>query len=107
MEWALAAILGVARAEVNLATERATVTGVGLSPASLIGAVQDAGYEAEMQTGDAERERAREAAEAGHTRHDLLQMVAAAVLTAPLLLPMAGVAPTRSESYRAEPRKGS
>ena len=90
VERALAGIPGVARAEVNLATERATVAGVGLSPAALIGAVQDAGYDAELRTGDAARERAREAADASRARRDLAQVAASAVLTAPLLLPMFG-----------------
>ncbi|HET6306684.1 MAG TPA: copper ion binding protein, partial [Rhodopila sp.] len=91
VERALAQVPGVARAEVNLATERATVEGLKLRPAALIGAVQDAGYIAELLTGDAEHERAMEAAEARRARHEALRVVAASVLTAPLLLPMVSV----------------
>ena len=91
VERALAKVPGVVRAEVNLATEKATVEGLMLRPAALIGAVQDAGYTADLLTGDAERERAMEAMEAARVRHDLIRVVCAAVLTVPLLLPMAGV----------------
>ena len=92
VERALASVPGVAHAEVNLATEKAVVEGIGLRPAALIGAVQDAGYEAALLTGDAARDRAREAADAARARREMRRVVAAAVLTAPLLLPMAGVA---------------
>jgi Cu+-exporting ATPase len=91
VERALSKVPGVVRAEVNLATEKATVEGLMLRPAALIGAVQDAGYDADLLTGDAEREREMEAAEARRVRRDLIQVVVAAVLTVPLLLPMAGV----------------
>ncbi len=92
VERALAQVPGTTRAEVNLATERAVVEGVGLSPAALIGAVRDAGYDAELQNGDVERERARDAAEAARARRELAQVAAAALLTAPLVLTMAGLA---------------
>ena len=91
VERALSKVPGVVRAEVNLATEKATVEGLMLRPAALIGAVQDAGYDADLLTGDAEREREMETAEARRVRRDLIQVVSAAVLTVPLLLPMAGV----------------
>lgn len=91
VERALSRVPGVARAEVNLATEKATVEGLMLRPATLIGAVQDAGYSAELLTGDAEREREMEAAEGRRVCRDLIQVVSAVVLTVPLLLPMAGV----------------
>ena len=91
VERALSKVPGVVRAEVNLATEKATVEGLMLRPAALIGAVQDAGYDADLLTGDAEREREMEAAEARRVRRDLIRVVGAAVLTVPLLLPMAGV----------------
>jgi len=48
MERALSLVAGVVRAEINLAAEKATVEGVALSPAALIGAVQDAGYNADL-----------------------------------------------------------
>jgi Cu+-exporting ATPase len=90
---ALARAPGVVRADVNLAAARAVVEGIAgaLRPAELIGAVRDAGYEAELLTGGAERERELEAAEARRIQRDLIRVVAAAVLTAPLLLPMIGI----------------
>ncbi len=94
IERALSAVPGVLRAEVNLATERATVEGFAgiLRPAELIGAVRDAGYAATLLTGEAEREKAAEAAQARQVRHDLIRVVIAAVLSAPLLLSMVGIA---------------
>ena len=92
VERALSHVPGVTRVEVNLATEKAVVEGLALRPAALIGAVQDAGYEADLLTGDAERERELEAAEARRVRRDLIRVVASAVLSAPLTLPMVGIA---------------
>ena len=91
VEKALSAVPGVLRAEVNLATEKAMVEGFGLRPAALIGAVRDAGYDAVLLTGEAEADRAREAADARRAWRDLLRVGASAVLTAPLLLPMLGL----------------
>jgi Cu+-exporting ATPase len=92
VERALARVPGVRRAEVNLATETAMVEGLALRPSALLGAVQDAGYDAALLTGDAEQERTRAAADAARARRETWRVVASAVLTAPLLLPMAGVA---------------
>ncbi len=93
VEHALAAVPGVLHAEVNLATQRATVQGLGglLRPATLIEAVRDAGYDATLLTGDAAQQRAAEQADAARLRHLLLQVLAAAALSLPLMLPMAGV----------------
>ncbi|MDE2581682.1 MAG: heavy metal translocating P-type ATPase, partial [Rhodospirillales bacterium] len=91
VEKSLSAVPGVLAAEVNLATEKAMVEGFGLRPAALIGAVRDAGYDAALLTGEAEADRAREAADARRARGDLLRVGAAAMLTAPLLLPMVGL----------------
>jgi len=91
VERVLSRVPGVTSAQVNLATEKASIEGVGLLPSALIGAVVDAGYGAELLTGDAERERARDAQAALQARGDLLRVLASAVLTAPLLLGMAGV----------------
>ena len=93
VEKALAAVPGVQRAEVNLATEQASVEGPAglLHPAALISAVQDAGYGADLLTGDAAQERAAEEADSARQRRLLGQVAAAAVLSLPLLLPMAGV----------------
>ena len=94
VEKALSTAPGVLKAEVNLATERAVVEGIAglLRPSELIGSVRDAGYDAELLTGDADREREMQAAEAGRLRRDLIRVAAAAVLSVPLLLPMLGVA---------------
>ena len=91
IEKALARAPGVLTVQVNLATERAVIEGIGLRPTALIGAVQDAGYDAQLLTGDAEREKELEAAEARRVRRDLVLILASAVLTAPLLLPMFGM----------------
>ena len=93
VEKALSQVSGVLNAEVNLASERAVVEGFAgtLRPAELIRAIQDAGYEATLLTGDENREREVEATEARRIRHDLIRVAAAAALSAPLLLPMFGV----------------
>lgn len=91
VERALSRVPGVTRAEVNLATEKATVEGVALHPAMLVGAVQDAGYTADLLTGDAEHGREMEAEEGRRVRRDLIHVAGAVALTAPLLLPMIGV----------------
>ncbi len=93
VEKALRSVPGVLGATVNLATERATVQGIGAAaaPAALIGAVQRAGYDAEL-TGDAAREARLEAEQAGRFRRESLRLGAAALLSVPLLLPMLGVA---------------
>jgi Cu+-exporting ATPase len=93
VERALAAVPGVQSASVNLATETATVEAPAglLQPAVLIEAVQDAGYEATLRTGDAARAGQRLAEEAARLRRLLRDTVAAAVLTAPLALTMAGL----------------
>src|SRR5215469_3174537 len=66
VERALAAVPGVARAEVNLASNRGSVDGLAgaLRPADLIAAVRRAGYEAQLLTGDTERDREIAASEA-------------------------------------------
>ncbi len=92
VERALAAVPGVLGVSVNLATQRAEVTGLDLHPAALIGAVRDAGYDAALLTGEAEQARALEAAEARRDRREALTVLLSAVLTLPLLAPMAGLA---------------
>ncbi|MGC8521922.1 MAG: heavy metal translocating P-type ATPase [Steroidobacteraceae bacterium] len=91
VEKALRAVPGVLGATVNLATERATVHGLGaLVPSALIAAVERAGYEAEL-TGDAAREAHLEAQQAARFHRESLRLAAAALLSAPLLLLMLGV----------------
>ena len=93
VEKALLAVPGVVRAEVNLATEKASVEGIAgvLRPADLITAVSSAGYGAELLTGDIERDRQIAAAEEQRLRRESWRVITAALLSAPLLLPMVGV----------------
>jgi Cu+-exporting ATPase len=93
VEKALLAVPGVVRAEVNLATEKASIEGIAgvLRPADLITAVSSAGYEAELRTGDVERDRQIAAAEEQRLERESWRVIAAALLSAPLLLPMFGV----------------
>lgn len=83
IEKVLSRVPGVTSASVNLATERAQVTGLAPDPAKLIAAVTKAGYGAtEIQP---------EAPPADHTpgvRRDLFHLIGAAVLTLPLLAGM-------------------
>lgn len=94
VEKALAGVPGVTRAHVNLATERAAVHGLAgvLRPVDLIAAVDRAGYDAQLVTGEAARERQIEAEEARRLRLEAGRAVLAAALSAPLLLPELGVA---------------
>jgi Cu+-exporting ATPase len=93
VEKALSAVPGVARVEVNLASERASVEGTAgvLKPTDLIAAVQRAGYDAELLTGDVERDKAMVAAEERRFKRETWRIAAAGVLSAPLLLPMFGI----------------
>jgi len=93
IEKALAAVPGVLRTVVNLATERALVEGVTgiLKPADLIAAAQRAGYDADLLTGDLERDRELAGAEEWRLRRETWRIAAAIALSAPLLLPMAGI----------------
>src|SRR5260221_9615012 len=93
VERALAGVPGVLRATVNLASEKASAEGLAgvLRPADLIAAVQRAGYEAELLTGDVERDRQIVVAEERRMLWETWRIAAAVVLSAPLLLPMFGV----------------
>ena len=86
VERVLRAQAGVADAAVNLATERARVTGSALDAASLSEAVRRAGYDAEPVA-----EAAVPQVPAGSPDHDraLRRLAIAAVLASPLLLGMA------------------
>src|SRR5688572_19369467 len=78
VEKALKAVPGVGSAEVNLATETATVAlAEGAAPESLVAAVRDAGYEARLAP-----------APKPAKDRSWWPAAAAAALTAPLLLPM-------------------
>jgi P-type Cu+ transporter len=93
VERALSAAPGVLRAEVNLATNRGSVEGKAeeLRPADLIAAVRRAGYEAELLTGDRERDREIAAAEARRMRAASRRLAVAIVLSVPFLGPMVGI----------------
>ena len=81
VERALRAVPGVVEASVNLAANRATVEHSGADTAALIAAVQRAGYEAHAV--------AERGAAPAHTSADAGWRVAlAALLSAPLVLPM-------------------
>jgi len=93
VERALSAVPGVVRAEVNLASNRGSVEGIAgaLRPADLIAAVRRAGYEAQLRTGEAERDREIAAAEARQMRSESRRLAVAVVLSLPLLTPMLGI----------------
>jgi Au+-exporting ATPase len=84
VERALKAVPGVSGATVNLATERAQITGVA-EAAALINAVRTAGYEARPVVADGPRDdlSARHAAEKARLRRDL---AVAATLTLPVFV---------------------
>ena len=84
VEKALRAVPGVLEANVNLATEQATVSGFGLGadPAALAAAVEKAGYTASAAGQQAQ-------AETGGVAADTWQLAIAAALTVPLVTPMA------------------
>jgi Cu+-exporting ATPase len=84
VEKALLAVPGVARASVNLATEKASVAGATLEPALLVAAVQKAGYEA--RPADAAAPAAPDAAARLPT---WWPVAVAAALSLPLVAPMA------------------
>ena len=94
VEAVLGKVPGVARAEVNLAFERADVTLAleGATEDSLVEAVTRIGYGAHPRGGSAtagrQAEEQREAESLAAERHDLVLFVLSAALTLPLLLPM-------------------
>src|SRR6185437_2671412 len=79
VERALAAVPGVERAEVNLAGNRGHVEGgaATLRSADLIVAVRRAGYEAQLLTGDEERDREIALAEERRMRAESRRLAAA------------------------------
>ena len=93
VERALAAVPGVLRAEVNLASNRSSVEGTAgvLRPADLIAAVRRAGYEAQLLTGDVQRDREMGAADARRIWTESGRLAAAIILSVPLLAPMLGL----------------
>jgi P-type Cu+ transporter len=90
VERALGKVPGVTNVSVNLATERARIAFSGEpDPATLIEAVRKAGYEASpVEPPSASSDTVK--GDAARSRRDLIRVAAAAVLSAPLLLGMAG-----------------
>ncbi|CAG9265664.1 Cu(+) exporting P-type ATPase [Burkholderia diffusa] len=95
VEKALAAVPGVTRASVNLATERASVHGAGtLDAATLIAAVTTAGYRASLAVAADAKARAAEPAQApdARKRREAIRernlVIGSAVLSVPLIVPM-------------------
>jgi len=90
VERALAKVPGVAAASVNLADRRARIDWRGASPglATLVAAVETAGYRAGPAPRDAAEEAAAERAAAAAARRDLWQVGIAAAFTLPLVLHM-------------------
>ena len=90
VERALAVVPGVLSVEVNLATETARVQTAGADLPALIAALRRAGYDAtplvQASSHDPTEDRRTQAA-----RRDHLHLLAAAILTLPLVLP--GIAP--------------
>ncbi len=84
VEKALMKVPGVVSAEVNLATESATVRAAGTTPQELVAAVQKAGYGATVSSEPPARLAAPLLGEG-------MRVVLAAVLSAPLALPMLGL----------------
>ena len=79
----------VAAAQVNFATETATLALTeDLDPAALLAAVRGAGFEATVASHDADAREARAAAAQRADHRRLATLVASALLTAPLVLPM-------------------
>ncbi len=85
VEQAIGKLPGVLKATVNLATEQASVQFVSgtLTAAQIINAVQKAGYEAAQKTTDSKPG-------AQVSRREGIHVIAAAILTLPLVVPMAG-----------------
>ncbi len=93
VEQALSQSSGVTQALVNLATEKAQVTGKRglMRPADLVGAVERAGYEAQILTGDHARDAQLAAADDERLANERLRVIIALALSLPLTLPMFGV----------------
>ena len=93
VEAALNAVPGVVSAQVNLATEKASVEGRRgvLRAADLVAAVDAAGYDAEILTGDSARDAQIIASDEARIRAEQWKVIAALALALPLTLPMFGL----------------
>ncbi len=86
VERALKGVPGVLDASVNLGTETARVKALGVEAADLVAAVEGAGYGAEVSDGGVPAEEAERAAD----RREMMLVLASALLTLPLVVPMFG-----------------
>jgi Cu+-exporting ATPase len=86
VERALKGVPGVLDASVNLGTESARITAVGVDAPDLVAAVEGAGYGAAISDGGAPAEEAERAAD----RREMLVVLASALLSLPLVVPMFG-----------------
>jgi len=85
LEKVLNKLEGVGKATVNLATERASISSIGgVSAASVIAAVEKAGFEAKPVVDDAQEE-GEEAAFSRQSRKDQITFILSAALTLPLV----------------------
>src|ERR1700732_3138446 len=93
VEKALAAVRGVLGASVNLATERASVEAAAgtMRPSDLVAAVRRAGYGGAVLTGDLDGDRQSAMADDRRLAREPGRVVAAILLSLPLLLPMVGL----------------
>src|SRR5512141_1275014 len=82
VEKALRKVPGVVDASVNLATETATVTASQPVTEAAIAALRKAGYEAQLRAPES-------AEEAAPSNRDVVEVIAAVLLTLPLVVPMA------------------
>ncbi|MGQ9365105.1 heavy metal translocating P-type ATPase [Azospirillum sp. ST 5-10] len=89
VEKALKRVPGVTAASVNLATERAHVTGHAIDAARLVEAVEAAGFGA-TPVSEEQAAAAAPAEAADRSRRELLHVVTAALLSLPLVAGMAG-----------------
>ncbi|UCH74544.1 MAG: copper-translocating P-type ATPase [Rhodospirillales bacterium] len=86
VERALSGVPGVVDASVNLGTETAIVKGFGVEATELIAAIEGAGYGAAVAEGGVPRDAAERTAD----RREMLVVLASALLTLPLVVPMFG-----------------
>ena len=84
VERALARVEGVAKVQVNLATERATVDAPGVGPEGLIEALAQAGYRATLVVDERAAEEEQQAAAAAGLARTRRRVVMAALLTVPI-----------------------
>lgn len=90
LEKVLGKVPGVSSAQVNLATERASVEGLQgvVTPAALVAAVEKAGFTATPVQDTRDRLAEEEAERARASRRELIKLGIAALLTLPLVLQM-------------------